>query len=85
MTQQEVVKIINWLSFYYTNKLLFCLTNCSTITKAPYICIIVPYFIYSISVILVIPVIPVITVILANQFTPVIPGQPTHPSNLSHP
>ena len=55
---------------------------------------IVPYFIYSISVILVIPVIPAITVIpviLANQFTPVIPGRPshpshpTHPSNLSHP
>ena len=92
MTYQKVVlKITNWLSlFYYTNKLLSCLTNCFTLTKALYICIIVPYFIYCISVIplisvtLVTPAVPVITVIpviLAIIHT----SPPGHPSHLSHP
>ena len=48
---------------YYTNKLLSCLKNSFTLTKAPYICIIVPYFSYYISFITVIPV------ILTSQFT----------------
>ena len=64
---------------YNTNKILYCLKNSFTLTTAPNICIIVPYFSYYISFITVIPV------ILTNQFTPVIPGHPSHPSHSSHP
>ena len=66
---------------YYTSKLLSCIKNSFTLTKAPYInfCLIVPYFSYYISFITVIPV------ILTNQFTPVIPGHPSHPSHPSYP
>ena len=59
----------NLVVIYYTSKLLSCLKNSFTLTKAPcYICIIVPYFSYYISFITVSPV------ILTNQFMPVIPG-----------
>ena len=49
---------------YYTSKLLSCLKNSFTLTTAPYICIIVPYFSYYIS--------------FMNHSHPSHPNQPIH-------